>query len=59
MITGKPITDMTDEELDREIETLRSVPIPSLVSRAAKPKRLDAMPRKRKSLIDFTDQGGT
>lgn len=55
-MTGKPITDMTDDELDAEIAALRAVPIPSPVSKAAKPKRLDATPKKKKSLIDFTDE---
>lgn len=54
-MTGKPITDMTDEELETEIEKLRSVSIPSPMATRSKPKRLDATPKRRKSLIDFTE----
>lgn len=53
-MTGKPITEMSDEELEAEISRLRAVPIPS-PSLPKKPKRLDQTPKKRRSLVDIAE----
>jgi len=56
-MNGKKITELSDEELNAEIERLQQIPIPASPS-AKRPKRLDATPKKRKTLYDIVTEGG-
>lgn len=52
---GKRITEMSDAELDAEIERLQQTRIPSAPERK-RPKRLDETPRKRRTLLDQVEE---
>ena len=54
-MTGKRITEMTDEELQMEILRLQETRPPASPS-PKRPKRLDAQPKRRKSLLDQLEE---
>lgn len=49
---SKKISEMSEQELQEEIERMRAIPVPATPTGKRQPKRLDEQPKKRKGWMD-------